>query len=266
MESLLNDLNRSIRMLRQNPSFTITAVAALALGIGANTAIFTVVNAVILHPLPYPDPDRIVSIAHAGAGSLNEVLFNYLAQNDLGLTDLTAYQAGSTMNLTGVDRPERVEATAVSRSYFQLFGAHAVLGRTFTLAEDQPGGAAVLVMSYGLWQRRFAGDSSILEKAITLGGKPYLVVGVLAPSFYPYPQADIWTPLQIDSSRKNLAGVLAVSARLPRGVSLAQARSRVAAIGRRSAERDPKLEVTPLQEHLTGLDRRRPKRVWAGGG
>jgi putative ABC transport system permease protein len=258
MESFLKDLGYSLRILRQTPSFTITAVGALALGIGANTAIFTVVHAVILNPLPYPGSDRIVSISHPGSGQLNEPTFNYLNKHNPGLLDLTAYHAGASMNLNSGDRSTLVNAITASRNYFRLFGAHPILGRTFSDLEDQPGSPRVLVLSYGLWQSQFGGQPSVVGTTITLGGAPYSVIGVISPNFRPYPLADVWAPLQADPDSQNLAGILTVSGRLPGNRTLAQANSQVAVIGSRSARTssrfkgDPKLQVTFLRQQITG--------------
>ena len=194
MKSFLGDLRHSLRMLRQSPSFTIAAVAALAIGIAANTAIFTVVNTVILRPLPFADSDRIVNIGRPGGDTAAMPMFTYWEQHNPGFEDLAAYLPGSSMNLNSGDKPEVVAATRSSRNYFRLFGANPILGRTFTAEEDQPRGPRVLVMSYGLWQRRFGGDPSILNRTIRLGGAPYTVVGVLSPGFIPYPSADLWMP------------------------------------------------------------------------
>ncbi|MGD0049565.1 MAG: ABC transporter permease [Bryobacteraceae bacterium] len=170
MESFLSNLKHSLRMLRQSPSFTVTAVAALALGIGANTAIFTVINSVIFQPLPYPDSDRIVNVGRPGGGSVSEPLFAYWAQNNPGFEDLAAYHAGASMNLNGGDKPELVETVTASRSYFRLFGARPILGRTFTAEEDAPGGPRALVLGCGLW-RRLGADPAIPGKTIVLGGR-----------------------------------------------------------------------------------------------
>src|SRR5262249_54927208 len=147
---------------RRSPAFTLTAVSALALGIAANTAIFTVVNTVILRPLPYRDSGSIVSLGRRGGLTASMPMFAWWQQNNPGLAHLTACLPGASANLDGGDRPELVEAVRVSREYFSLFGANPILGRTFSGAEDQPGGPRVLIVSYNLWQRRFAGDPSIL--------------------------------------------------------------------------------------------------------
>ena len=260
MESFLSDLRHSLRILRQSPSFTIAAVAALAIGIAANTAIFTVVNTVILRPLPFADSDRIVNIGRPGGGTAAIPMFIYWEQHNPGFEDLAAYLPGSSMNLNSGDKPEVVAATRSSRNYFRLFGTNPILGRTFTAEEDQPRGPRVLVMSYGLWQRRFGGDPSILNQTIRLGGAPYTVVGVLSPGFIPYPSADLWMPLQADPQSTDQAHVLLVCARLPRGLGLAQANAQMAVVGKQYVQAasnplvgdDGQIQVGPLQERLTG--------------
>lgn len=211
-----NDLRYSFRTLLQNRTFTITALSALALGIGANTAIFSLINTVLLQPLPYPDSDRIVSVGRAGGGVVPEPVFAYWEQNNPGFEDLAACRGGASMNLHGGDRPELVEAVTASRQYFQLFGGNPILGRTFTAAEDSPGGPRVIVISYGLWQRTFRGDPKIIGKTITLGGANYAIAGVLSRTFKPYPSADVWIPLQTNANSTNQAATLIVFARLPR--------------------------------------------------
>ncbi|HXB73875.1 MAG TPA: ABC transporter permease [Candidatus Acidoferrales bacterium] len=259
MESFLSDLKHGLRMLRQSPSFTITAVAALALGIGANTAIFTVIDTVIFQPLPYPNSERIVNVGRPGGGNVSEPLFTYWIQNSPGLEDLTAYHAGASMNLNGGDRPELVETTTASRNYFRLFGARPLLGRTFTAAEDVPGGVRVMVLSYGLWQRRFGADPSILGKTIALGGAPLVIVGVLSPGFRPYPPADVWIPLQADSNSTNLANILSVSGRLPNRTTLTEVNAQLAAIDKRYVEThserfriEPRTRAVFMLRQITG--------------
>jgi len=157
MGDFRNDLRYSFRMLIANPAFTFTAVAALALGIGANTAIFTVVNTVLLKPLAYPDPDRMVQLMNITPdgnwpGSSPTKFNNWRAQTSV-LQDVTAYDFGGPgFNLTGAV-PEQVHGIHVSEAYFRLFGAPVILGRTFTPQEDAPNGGHVVVISYGLWQR-----------------------------------------------------------------------------------------------------------------
>ena len=169
-DHLAADLRYAARALRRTPGLTLAVLATLALGIGANTAVFTVIDTVLLRPLPYPEAGRIVRISGPRGGSLSEPNYVYLAQHNPGLEDLSAYQASVRMNLNGGDRLELAEVIEASRNYFPLFGAHPLLGRAFTAAEDSPGGPRVLLVSYGLWQRRFGGDASILGRRVTLGG------------------------------------------------------------------------------------------------
>ena len=258
IETLLQDVRYGLRMLAKNPGFMAVAVLTLALGIGANTAIFTVVDTVLLHPLPYPDSGRIVNIARRG-GWDSVPMFTYWERNNSFFEDLTAYDSTGGFNLSGGDRPELVQALHVSRNYFRLFGANPILGRTFTAEEDQPGGTQVLLLSYGLWQRRFGADPSILGKTITLGGSRYTLIGIVSPRFQPYPPADVWMPLQADPNSTNQAHILMVSGRLRGGATLAEADAQMSVIGKRYAQTHPeqlgnddKVQVTPMQQVMTG--------------
>jgi putative ABC transport system permease protein len=259
--TLLQDLHFGLRMLTKSTGFTAVAIITLALGIGANTAVFTVVNAILLQPLPYPDSGRIVNITTQRGGSVTVPMFTYWEQNNPGFHDLAAYtdQAYPGINLTGDGKPVMVWERKVSRNYFRLFGANPLLGRTFTAEEDRPGGPKTLVMSYGLWQRDCSADPKILGKDIALGGAPYTVIGILSPHFKPYPQADVWTPLQADPSSTAQEHVLTVASRLPHRTTLAEAGSWMKVVGKRYAQAHPeqlgdddKLQVTPMQERMTG--------------
>jgi len=235
-------------------------LATLALGIGANTALFTVINTVLLHPLPYPESGRIVNITRRGGGTDSVPMFTYWQQNNSLFEDLAAYDfIGSGLNLSGGDRPELVQGLHVSRNYFRLFGAKPILGRTFSEEEDRQGGPQVLLVSYGLWQRRFGGDPSILGKAITLGGAPYTLIGILSPRFQPYPPADVCMPLQADPNNTNQAHILMVSGRLPSGATLAEANAQMSVIGKRYVQthadqlgHDDQIQVTLMQQVITG--------------
>ncbi len=202
MRSSMSDKGRAVRMLVKAPGFTIAAIAALALGIGANTAIFTVVDAVLLKPLSYPDADRIVEF-----GSRSTTLANFLScipefhayhRQTSVFQDVAAYDtAGPGFNLT-VGRPEQVHGIHVTEGYFRLFGAPMILGRTFTALEDSPNGGRVVVLSYGLWQRKFAGDPAVIGKSLSMGNEPYTILGVTGKEFLSDPQADLWLPFQFD--------------------------------------------------------------------
>jgi putative ABC transport system permease protein len=229
--NLWHDLKHSLRSLFKNPGFTIAAVAALALGIGTNTAIFTVVNTVLLKPLTYPDADRIVQFlltSPEGKGAAaSPTKFNNWREQTSVLQDVTAYDFGGPgFNLTG-DHPEQVHGIHVSEAYFRLFGAPVILGRTFTPQEDSPNGGRVVVLSYGLWQRRFGGNPNVAGTALSLGNEPYTIVGVLGQSFVTDPEADIWIPFQIDPNSTNQGHFFLAAGRLKPGVTLAQANAQL---------------------------------------
>ena len=227
MGDFRDDLKYSLRMLIANPAFTLTAVAALALGIGANTAIFTVINTVLLKPLTYPDPGRIVRFLNTspeGSGdSASPENFNTWKAQTSVFQDVAAYDFGGPgFNLTG-DVPEQVHGIHVSADYFRLFGAPVLFGRTFTPQEDSPNGGHVVVISYGFWQRKFGGNPRIVGSAISLSNESYTIVGVLGRSFVTDPPADLWVPFQLDPNSADLGHYFFVAGRLKPGVTLAQA-------------------------------------------
>ena len=231
MGDFWKDLKHALHLFIKSPGFTIAAVSALALGIGANTAIFTVVNTVLLKPLSYPDSDRIVECeltspdGNAAIASIPK--FMIWRQQTSVFKDVAAYDfAGPGFNITG-DRPELVHGIHVSESYFRLFGAPVVLGRTFTRQEDLPNGGNVVVLSYGLWQRKFGGDPAVIGKALPLGGEPYTIVGVLGRDFVSDPESDIWLPFQFDPNSTNQGHFFQAAAMLKPGVSLAQANAQM---------------------------------------
>ncbi len=225
MDTFLQDLKHSLRLFRRSPGFTATAIAALTLGIGANTAIFSVVYNVLLKPLPYPDSANIVLLMNSSpqgnfpAASVPK--FNIWRAQSQVLTDVAAYDTGGPgINITGGDRPEQVKGIHVSREFFNLFGAPVALGRTFTADEDRPGGANVVVISNGLWQRRFGSDPAIAGKIISLGGEPYTIIGVLGAKFAFDPPSELYLPFQADPNSTQQAHYFRVAARLKPGVSL----------------------------------------------
>ena len=231
MRDFLSDLRYALRMLIANPAFSLTAVAALALGIGANTAIFTVVDNVLLKPLTYPEPDRMVQVmntfpdGNSPVGS--PVNFNTWRAQTSVLEDVAAYDFGGPgFNLTGAV-PEQVHGIHVSEAYFRLFGAPVILGRTFTAQEDSPNGGHVVVISYGFWQRKFGGNPRIVGTTISLSNEAYTIVGVLRKSFVIDPAADLWVPFQIDPNSTNLGHYFLVAGRLKPGVTLAQANAQL---------------------------------------
>ena len=227
-ENLLSDLRHAARVLWRSPAFAATAIAALALGIGANTAIFSVVNAVLLQPLSYPQPDRLVALERhfpdGDGSSVSIPKFTVWSEQTQVFQAVTAYDfAGPGMNITGGDRPEQIKGIHASSGYFEVFGAPVAIGRTYTPEEDRPGAVHVAVISNGLWRSRFAGDPAVIGKTIELTGDPYEIIGVLGPTFKTDPPAEIWLPLQADPNTTNQGHYLLCAARMRPGVTLAQA-------------------------------------------
>jgi predicted permease len=260
MSDFLSDLRYSFRVLIANPAFTFTAIAALALGIGANTAIFSVVNTVLLKPLTYPDPDRMVDMMNltpdGNWSGASPTKFNLWREQTSVLQDVAAYDFGGPgFNLTG-SVPEQVHGLHVSEAYFRLFGAPIMLGRTFTPQEDSPNGGKVVVISYGLWQRKFGGNPNIVGATLSLGNEPYTIIGVVGKSYVADPEADIWLPFQIDPNSTNQGHYFMAAARLKPGVTLAQANAQLKlAYGefkRRYPLADPKSSfgVQPLRDSI----------------
>jgi len=205
MESLFQDFRYSVRMLWRNPAFTMAVIGALALGIGVNTAIFSVINTVLLKPLPYPDPDRLmvfVNTSPQGSGpAASPTKFNVWRQQTRAFQDVAAYRF-NVVNLTGTNDPEQIAAGQVSADFFRLFGAPVIVGRTFTVDEDRPNGGRVVVLSEGYWKRRFAGDRTIVGRTLSLNGEAYVVLGILGPfdteAIRQAGPPDVWLPFQID--------------------------------------------------------------------
>jgi putative ABC transport system permease protein len=198
METLIQDVRYGFRLLRKSPGFTVVAVIALALGIASTTAIFSVVDEVLLHPLPYPDSDRIVSVsqklrstgADASVSPANYI--DWVAQNHV--FSYMAASRGMQGNLTGGDRPERVRFTVTSSNFFSLFGVNPLLGRSLLPDDAKAGSDHVAVLSFGLWQRRFGSDRGLVGRNITLNGEPYAVVGVMPANFAPDNYGELWVP------------------------------------------------------------------------
>ncbi len=227
LERLLQDVRFGVRSLMKSRRFTVAAILALALGIGANTAVFSVVNTVLLKPLTYPDPSRIVQFKNTYSDGSSPLAsnsdFNFWRAQTSVFQDVAAYEyRRHEFNLTGAT-PEQVHGLRVSRDFFRLFGAQVLLGRTFTSQEDSPNGPHVAVMSYGFWQRQFGGNPKIVGSSVSLSDESYTIVGVIGRSFSTDPAADLWVPLQIAPNSTGISGSFYVSARLKSGVTLAQA-------------------------------------------
>jgi putative ABC transport system permease protein len=237
-DNLSQDLRYAARMLVGSPGFAITAILALALGIGANTAIFTVVNKVLLEPLPYPEPDRLVQLELSGPqgnGNITSIpKFNVWRQQTQVFDAVAAYdQGGPGVNLTGGDRPEQLHGIRASADYFRVFGAPMAIGRAFTSEEDRPGGPKLVVLSNGLWRSQFGSDPKVVGETIELGGDPYIVTGVLGAAFHPDPPADIFLPLEADPNSTDQSHYLFSTARLKPDVTVQMAK---AAMGVAAAE------------------------------
>jgi predicted permease len=231
MSALWNDIKHALRMFANNPGFTFAALAALTLGIGVNTAIFTVVDTVLLKPLTYPDASRIVRFMHTspqGEAPVASVTdFHAWQQQTKVVQDVAAYDFGGPgYNITG-DHPELVQGLHVTQRYFALFGAPVILGRTFMQQEDTPNSGHLVDISYGLWQRRFGGDPHIVGKALMLGNQPYTILGVIGKTFDTDPPADLWLPFQFDPNSNDQGHYFLVAGRLKPGVTVAQANAQM---------------------------------------
>src|SRR6185369_3343403 len=205
MDSLIKDIRYGFRSLLKRPAFTAIALVALALGIGANTAIFSLVNAVVLRPLPFSQPDRLVwvwgNIRNGGnRASISPPDFlDYREKNKAFENFAASFSMPLAVNITGAGDPERLNGSAVTGNYFQTFGVTPLLGRGFTLENEKTGQDNVAVISHELWQRRFGGDPEIVNKKIVLDGKAIQVLGVMGPDVSLPQPAELWVPLNFDS-------------------------------------------------------------------
>jgi predicted permease len=233
MEKLLQDLKHSLRAFRQSPGFTCAAVLALALGIGTNTAIFSVVNSVLLKPAPFPDPDRLVLFENTspqGSGTgASPAKFQHWREQTSVVQDVAAFNTG-VVNLTGGAYPEQLHSAQVSADYFRLFGAPIARGRAFTQQEDLPHGEKVALLSENCWRRRFASDPQIIGKTISLGGDPYVVIGIVGAGFdfrELGSAPDVWVAFRLDPNTKDQGHYFNAGGRLKPGVTLQQAKARL---------------------------------------
>jgi putative ABC transport system permease protein len=267
VEDAWRNLRFAVRSLARTPGFTSIAILVIAVGIGVNTAVFSVINAVLLKPLPYPDPQALVQLVTTSSegpypdASIPE--YNIWQQQSAIFQQVAAYGGGAGINLTGGDHPEQLLGNRVTAGYFALFGAPVVAGRTFTAREDSPNGGHVAVLSYGLWKRRYGGDPKIVGSTIQLDGQPWLVVGVIGRNFVTDTPADLWVPFQFDLNSREMVHGFDVAARLKPGITSAQANAqlRLAAeqfrrsYGSNSMPPDGGFGVVPLQESMIGNTR-----------
>jgi putative ABC transport system permease protein len=272
MSGFVQDLRFAIRQLCKSPAFTVVAVITLALGIGANTAVFSVVDQVLLHPLPYSDSDRIVKVSQTfeGISTDDASPANYLdwvSQNQV-FAEMAASH-GWQGSLSAGDRPERVRGTMATPSFFPLFGVNPILGRGLQASDAQPGNDHVVVLGYGLWKRYFAADRGMVGRNIRLNGEQYTVVGVMPPNFSPDEYGELWLtspwgvpthPLVPDKDPRQFRdrNYLDVWARLKPGVTGQQARAELDTIGRRLEKEYPAsndktgVSFLPLHEYVVG--------------
>jgi putative ABC transport system permease protein len=268
--TFLQDLRYSFRLLLRSPGFTLVAVLTLALGIGANTAIFTVVNALLLRPLPYADPDRLVFVwqdlrARGGPADEWATPGNYVDwRRETGIFEQLAVIAGWRATLTGGAEAEAIPGEQVSHEYFSVLGVTPVLGRTFAQTDDVPNARRVAVMGHGLWTRRFGSDPSIVGRTITLNAEPHEIIGVLPEGFRPIisTEAQLWRPARLNTaSPARGAVVLRVIARLADGVSHEQAQSAADTLAKRLEALHPEfneqvgIALMALQDRVVGAFR-----------
>jgi len=266
----MNSFKFAIRQFLKQPGFTAVAVLTLALGIGANTAMFSFVNAILLRPLPYPEPERLVMVFenHVTNGWFQQqigapVLAEWRRQATV-FEQIGAARSYGNFALTGQGPPETLRGSAYSANIFPLLGVQPLMGRSFLPEEEVFGNHRVAVLSYGLWQRRFGGDAGILGRSITLGQEPHTVVGVMPPgTMGPDGEREVWVPLAFKSYEieQRHSHNFTVYARLKPGIPLAQARDEMNQIAYRMAEADPQnigwgAEVHPLHEIMVGDSRR----------
>jgi predicted permease len=228
LEDLWQDLRYGARMLMKNPGFTLIAALTLALGIGANTAIFTVVNAVLLRPFPYPGSERLAQLTRKfppEGGPVSATKFLFWRERNRTFECMAALDAAFAGVNLAEGEPERIRGIRVSADFFQVYGISPALGRGFTTEEDRPGGPRVVVISDGLWKRRFGADLGILGKEIKLGGELCAVIGVMPPGYGPGPAAEVWMPLRPVAHDQDQANPLQVIGRLKPGVTREQAQA-----------------------------------------
>ena len=291
MDAFLKDLKQSVRMFLRTPGFTIAAIAALALGIGTSTAIFSVVNTVLLKPFAYPDPERIVMFQNTyqqfnRTGSASPTEFNWWRQQTAAFQDVSAYQF-SAANLTSESFPELIPTMRVSADFFRLCGANALYGRTFTAADDLPNAPKTAVLAHGFWQRHFGGDPQVIGRRIILGGNLHEIIGVMGPdlangqiseqsfgagNIEVQEPPDVYLPFQLDPNSSERGHFFNVAGRLKSEVTLAAANLHLQAsypeYARKWPDRTPGagFGVQRLQDAVVGAVRNSLLILWAAVG
>lgn len=280
MGTLLQDIRYGFRMLLKKPGFTLIAVLTLSLGIGANTAIFSTIKAVLFDALPYPEADQLVAANASNVekgftrfGASYQDLEDWQRQNTV-FTGIAGYQIQSA-NLTGGAEPQRVRYAQTTANLFSVLGVSAQVGRAFAPDEAQPGKDRVVVLSHAFWQERFGGDRNIVGSSLTLGGKPVTIIGVAPPGFaFPDAETELWKPIGVTPDQSGSRGSrwLATIARLKSGVTVAQAQTEMNAVAARLAAQYPAsnkgwgLLIEPYQELLVSDVRRQLLLLWSAVG
>ncbi len=236
IEELSQDLRYALRILREHPTFTAVSIITLALGIGANTAIFSVVSAVLLRPLPYPEPELLMKIGRSYGGNevypASEPKFVFWSDNTQSFQAMAATQGfGSGVNVSGGSEPEYVEGLRVSSEFFNVLGVLPAIGRIFTKEEDSPNGERVVILTDGLWRRSYGADETMVGKTVTLNGVNHVVVGILPPSFHYISPTDLFLPLRLNPASREGGHNLTVIGRLKRDVTKAQALAEMRLVG-----------------------------------
>jgi putative ABC transport system permease protein len=264
LSSLRQDIRYTLRMLAKNPGFTLVAVITLALGIGANTAVFSLVNSILLRPLPLP-ASRQLMVLFVKEGSATQEWgasypdFEDWRRQSRSFDGLTAF-APQSVNLTGGEQPARIRGAFVSSNFFAVTGVQPSVGREFEPGEDEPGAAHVAIINYGLWQGRLGGDPQILGKSLRLNGEAFTIIGVMPRDFkFPVDSCEAWIPVQYNPhlSRDRAIGSVAIVGRLKNSISRQQAQSEMDTIAQRLAQQFPdtnrnrKINVMPLQDAVT---------------
>jgi putative ABC transport system permease protein len=262
LETFLQDARYALRTLARAPGFTVAALATIALGIGANTAIFSVVHAVLLRPLPYPEPDRIVELVrrHEGYQGVGQTGRRYLFfREHADVQSIAAWRGPTGVNLAAGDAAEFVDALHVSKEYFETFAVRPALGTSFSVEHDLAGGPDAVVLGHGLWQRVFGGNPAVLGSSVLLGERPHVVIGVMPQSFVSVPPADLYTPLRPSTSGPGGGFNYRVAARLRPGTPLEQLNAQAAGVWQGMKDTFPKTILRnelpstfePLQTSLT---------------
>jgi putative ABC transport system permease protein len=264
LDDVVRDVRFGLRSLRRSPGFTLVAVLCLGLGLGANAAIFSVLNAVLLRPLPYPEPERVVRVwetmGTVGLGSVSVPNFRDWTEQATGFEQLAAWQWGSA-NLQGTGEPERIRSIQATSNLFSLLGVRPLLGRTFVPGQDGPGKAKVAVLAEALWRTRFGADPALVGRTIRLDGALYEVIGVM-PAAFDFPPGgarnDAWLVYEPSPTASRGAHFLAVVGRVKRGVSVAAATTQLEAVAARLEKAYPAeqgergVKVRPLQDAVVG--------------